>query len=207
MRMRGWLLMVVVCVLASLPMRAQVPSGNMPQWQKDAGGKMAFDVVSVKENHGETRYSRNFPWGSTPTYVPNGGHLIAHDVTLVELIAFAYKMTGEQSVHMLQPALPGWAREDRYDVEGRAAEGPDPTKEPSKDQMRLMVQAVLADRFGLKMHYDTKEGTVHVLRLAQPGELGPNLKPHLSPHRFRLCIALTNYSSHRRSLNAILLNI
>ncbi len=182
MRMRGWILLAVGYAYVSVPMRAQSVSDAMPQWQKDAGGKMAFEIVSVKENKAamgpDNRYYRNFPWGSTATYVPTGGHLIAKNVTLLELISFAYKLTGQQITHMLQPAMPSWALQNRYDVEGKAAESPEPAREPTKDQMRLMVQAVLADRFQLKMHYEAKGGTVHVLRIVQPDVLGPNLKPH-----------------------------
>lgn len=49
---------------------------------------------------------------------------------------------------------------------------------PTKDQMRLMVRSLLADRFKLAVHFETQETPVLAMVLARPGKLGPNLKPH-----------------------------
>jgi uncharacterized protein (TIGR03435 family) len=48
----------------------------------------------------------------------------------------------------------------------------------SIDQMRLMMQALLADRFHLVTHYRSADAPVFALVLAKPGVTGPNLKPH-----------------------------
>jgi len=174
----SWMAVAGVVVGAQTKAPASAAAPAVTDWQTAAGGKMEFDVASVKENKGGfTRdnfpYS-NFPWDSTPTYLPNGGHFVGRNMGLTDMIAFAYKLTGQQANFMLRPKLPAWALNERFDIEARAPQGP----EPKKDQMRLMVQALLADRFQLRLHFETKEGTVHILRLMQPGVMGPKLTKH-----------------------------
>jgi uncharacterized protein (TIGR03435 family) len=62
--------------------------------------------------------------------------------------------------------------DDLFDIEARA-EG-----NPTKDQMRLMAQSLLADRFKLRVHFETREGPVFALSLVRPGQIGPKLRPH-----------------------------
>jgi len=59
---------------------------------------------------------------------------------LVTYLFFAYKVIGNQGQYLL-PQLPGWATSDRFDIQARA-EG-----NPGKDQMRMMMRSLLADRF------------------------------------------------------------
>jgi uncharacterized protein (TIGR03435 family) len=49
---------------------------------------------------------------------------------------------------------------------------------PTKDQFRLMVQYLLADRFKLAAHFETREVPVLALTLIKAGRLGPKLIPH-----------------------------
>jgi uncharacterized protein (TIGR03435 family) len=61
---------------------------------------------------------------------------------------------------------------DRFDV---AAKADSPA---SVDQLRLMLQALLADRFKLVIHVEERQADVYALRLARAdGKLGPNLHP------------------------------
>jgi uncharacterized protein (TIGR03435 family) len=53
--------------------------------------------------------------------------------------------------------------------------------EPTPEQ-RLMLQSLLADRFGLKLHLETKEGEVYILtRSRNPLQLKPPKDPELDP--------------------------
>jgi uncharacterized protein (TIGR03435 family) len=61
----------------------------------------------------------------------------------------------------------------RFDIEAKS-EIPNPTK----DQMRLMMQSLLAERFKLVLHTETRQLPVLALVLAKPGKLGPQLRPH-----------------------------
>ena len=62
---------------------------------------------------------------------------------------------------------------ERFDIQAKS-DLPDPTK----NQMRLMTQALLADRFKLHVHMETREMPVLALVLIKPGTLGPQLHPH-----------------------------
>jgi len=167
----GWMGFAGAIVLAQAPAAAT-------DWQKAAGGKMEFELASVRENKAPLSNSNpmthNFPWSSTPSYVPTGGRFVAKNAHLEDLIGLAYKLTGQQIKFGLHPILPAWALEDRFDIEAKTAEG----MEPTKDQMRLMLQALLADRFKLKVRFETKESTVYALRMVEPGKPGPTLKVH-----------------------------
>jgi uncharacterized protein (TIGR03435 family) len=85
----------------------------------------------------------------------------------------AYGLTGDQMM-ALRERLPDWVTIERYDVQARA-EG-----NPTKDQMRLMMRALLAERFKLAVHYETRQGPVFALVPLKPGKTGPDLRPHPS---------------------------
>ncbi len=163
------------------PVHAQSPKGQAPavqpptpQWQIDAGGKMEFDVASVKLDtaapSAETMHS-NVSLTVGDVYSPNGGLLRATDFLLDDYLTFAYKMTSSQ-LTSLRPQLPKWAVTNRFDIEARAQGN------PTKDQMRLMMQSLLADRFKLAFHYETRQLPVFKLVLLKPGKTGPQLQPH-----------------------------
>jgi uncharacterized protein (TIGR03435 family) len=87
-------------------------------------------------------------------------------------IVFAYKL--DANVYQsLRPQLPKWANTELFDIQARAA-----NSNPTKDQMRLMMQSLLADRFKLAVHTETRQGPVLALVLDKPGKLGPQLRPH-----------------------------
>jgi uncharacterized protein (TIGR03435 family) len=73
----------------------------------------------------------------------------------------------------MQSQLPKWAVTERFDIEAKA-----PGANPTKDQFRLMMQSLLADRFKLTVHTETRQIPVFALELAKTGKMGPQLKPH-----------------------------
>jgi|SRR5579862_901770 len=133
--------------------------------------KLEFTVASVKQNKSDADANSNFPLGPGAVYVPNGGLFSASGYPLAIYIAFAYKLMGND-LQALVPQLPGWATTDRYDIQARA-EG-----NPSKDQMRLMMRSLLADRFKMAVHYDSREVPIFALVLIKPEKLGPQIHPH-----------------------------
>jgi uncharacterized protein (TIGR03435 family) len=68
--------------------------------------------------------------------------------------------------------LPAWVTTDRFEIKARA-EG-----NPGKDDMRLMMQSLLADRFKLAIHKETRQVSVFNLVLVKPGKTGPRLQLH-----------------------------
>ena len=137
-----------------------------------SGRKLEFEVASVRENRtGATPYS-NFPLNQGPQFGAKGGLLMAKDQLLLAYIVFAFKPDMFQ-IQQFRDQLPAWTR-TRYDIEARA-EG-----NPTKDEMRLMMQSLLEDRFHLAFHHETREEPTYAMVLTKPGTLGPRIKPHPS---------------------------
>ncbi len=113
-----------------------------------AGTRPAFDVTSVKPRAGSAQYLA-FRGD------PGGVHL---EGPLSFFIRFAYAVQDYQL-----EGGPGWIHSDMYVVEGKAAA----THSPK--EMRSMLQTMLEDRFALKMHRETKEGSVYSLVVTRKG--------------------------------------
>src|SRR5580704_8122016 len=141
----------IVVVGAVGALRAQAPAAGtiLP----------AFDVASVKPNTSSAPASSRFPMGPGDAYV-SGTLFSATNQALIVYLRFAYKL-GQGGLLR----LPGWVYNDRFDIEARAQGN------PTKDQMRLMVQSLLADRFNLMTHTEkADEGRVQ----SRAGEGGQN---------------------------------
>jgi uncharacterized protein (TIGR03435 family) len=160
-------LRIIPGVLGAPAIEAQNPT----DWQINAGGKMAFEIASVKPSEGAF-VPPNVPLNVTAAFTPTGGRFKA-DAPLWAYIEFAFRISPtEEQRRDMYGHLPGWVMTDRYTVDARAAGN------PTKDQMRLMVQALLAERFGFTAHFETHEVSVFALTLAKAGQPGPQLRKH-----------------------------
>jgi Protein of unknown function (DUF3738) len=119
-----------------------------------AGTRAAFDVTSVKPAGG----AQFIAFRSDP----GGVHLVG---PLGFFIRYAYATQDYQL-----EGGPGWIQTENYVVEGKAAASHTP------QEMRSMVQALLEDRFALKMHRETKNGPIYSLVVARKGS---KMKPSL----------------------------
>jgi uncharacterized protein (TIGR03435 family) len=161
----------------------------IPQWITSAGGKKSFDVASVKQNisNNGDPYS-NFTLGPGDVYNSNGGVFTARKLRLVVYLYFAYKVTSNQA-ESIKSQLPDWTLTNLYDIEARSDD-----HNPTKDQMRLMMQSLLADRFKLAVHIEDRQVPVLALVLAKPGQTGPQLQPH--PAGDATCSTAPSKSGH-----------
>ncbi len=108
-----------------------------------------FEVTSVRSNApGQIGFS-------TITTAPN--RLKAEYVTIQELIGYAYDVSPLM--------IAGNAPTARFDVEGKA-EGVH-----SRAELRLMLQDLLANRFGLRLHHETRILTVDALVVGKSPKL------------------------------------
>lgn len=187
-------LFVIVCALflaeifgcLGIPVRAQ---GNEQDWEKAAGGRQQFEVASVRENKSGGGSSSNFnlDGGSNAfgvmhqqdSLIPDGDLLSARNIPLIHYIVFAYRLNGTEELALrfdvyggMKLHVPEWIKDHRYDIEARAPGA------ATKDQMRVMMQSLLEDRFQLKVHWETHEAPVFALVAEKPGKLGPQLEPH-----------------------------
>lgn len=121
-----------------------------------------YDVVSIKRNTG------TFLGSNGSNELPDGGFTLLN-VPIGTLIARAYPE--HPPVDMVN--LPGWAMSERYDVRATS-----PLSRATTDQRIAMMRAMLADRFKLVVHFETREQPVYDLILARPDKrLGPAIKP------------------------------
>jgi uncharacterized protein (TIGR03435 family) len=119
--------------------------------------KPTFEVASVRMRPGPLQ----LPY-SGPVALP-GGIFDADQATVETLIMFAFDLKPFQIV-----GAPAWVRSERYAVGGRAG------FDAPAAQVRLMVQSLLEDRFGLVARKEQRRMTVLALVLARAdGRLGP----------------------------------
>jgi len=137
-------------------------------WQAKAGGKMSFEVASVKLDKGEF-VPPSFAMNASEAYRPLNGRFHA-DFPLWTYVKFAYKVSlgGDAEKDVLARA-PKWVAEDRYAIEARTPGN------PTKDQVRLMMQALLAERFQVAVHFESKEFPALAIVQVKPGKLGPRV--------------------------------
>jgi uncharacterized protein (TIGR03435 family) len=113
-------------------------------------GRAAFDIASVKANNsGGTVAIRSLP----------GGRWIATNASLRLLITWAYNITDERLF-----SAPGWADSAKFNVAAQA-----PNESPTLDQLHLMVQSLLADRFNLRIHREEKRLPFYRLEVCDGG--------------------------------------
>jgi uncharacterized protein (TIGR03435 family) len=106
--------------------------------------------------------------------VPVGNRFTASNVSVAALIAAAYG-----GAFPLQESqiigLPSWAARERFDVQARqdgAAILDEVFDDASVLKAFALVRAVLADRFALRAHEETREGAIYVLERARPQSTG-----------------------------------
>jgi uncharacterized protein (TIGR03435 family) len=92
-----------------------------------------------------------------------GGRFRASAIDLKFLLEWAYGIQPSQ-----HSDGPSWIGTDRYDIVAKAAGN------ATDDQMKLMTQTLLADRFKLKLHHEMKELPVYVISV---GKTAPKLFP------------------------------
>jgi bla regulator protein BlaR1 len=168
----------VLVGIANAPVIMAQPPSGVVQWQAAAGGRMAFEVASVKLMKPGSRFrAPNFALDDGDGFRtisgenPHGRLSVTWSVPV--FISFAYKLRlTEDQRHAMLARLPKWVDTDFFEIDAKAA------GTPTKDQMRLMMQSLLAERFHLAVHYETQEMPVYALTLIKPGTWGPKLIRH-----------------------------
>jgi uncharacterized protein (TIGR03435 family) len=156
-RMRAFGRFVVACMVLPAAACAQT-SASTAQSAKEPSAAPPYEVATIKPVN---------PKGGSfgPTVYPNG-RLFIGSASLKMLVGLAlhadeYQITGG----------PEWASTERYDVNvlpPASSTGETATTNPHytlSERERKMLQAVLADRFGLVFHRATRDGAVYILTL------------------------------------------
>jgi uncharacterized protein (TIGR03435 family) len=101
-------------------------------------------------------------------FTPDGFHARNASVRSLLEVAFGFVTINEDSPRILN--TPGWARRERYDIRAKVDGADVPRLQMlSVDQQRQMVQVLMADRFDLKFHHETRDLPSYVLVVAKGG--------------------------------------
>jgi bla regulator protein blaR1 len=144
-----------------------------PAWQTAAGGHMEFEVASIRPAGPGAHGPMNIDLSVEDSPFPPGGRF-AMVGAASSLVLFAYKLSPVAPQNQITfQNMAKWVTAERFDLEARA-----PMDNPTKDQLRLMMQALLADRFKLTAHFEIRDVPAMALVLINPGKPGPRLRPH-----------------------------
>jgi uncharacterized protein (TIGR03435 family) len=127
---------------------------NAPLSRAQAPGPQ-FDVASVKL----------FKEGSRPEnrkITAAHGSLMMEQQTLSDCITWAYNLTAASQI-----TGPEWLNSEKYDIAAKADES------ATQDQLRVMLQSLLAERFKLTIRHTTEQRPLYVLVV---GRGGPKLR-------------------------------
>jgi uncharacterized protein (TIGR03435 family) len=116
----------------------------------------AFEVASVRPSARTVGpdYNNQMSWTSAG--------FTGRNVTLKRLIADAWNLQLDQVIG------PPWIDRSEYDIEARSAEG------ATAEQRAQMLESLLADRFNLKQHAESRAMRVYALTI---GKDGAKIKP------------------------------
>jgi len=111
----------------------------------------SFEVATIKPARPEGRFS---------LLVNRSGMMNTTSTSLSDLIKFAYGVHPKQIT-----SGPSWLETEKYDVSAK----PDTEGIPNGDQLKLMVQKLLTERFQLTFHRDKKELSVYAITVTKTG--------------------------------------
>jgi len=135
-----------------------IPEPPPPPKLIPADANPVFEVATVKpSNPDEKRYGIN---------VRPGGAFSTVGTTLRDLITFAYGVHRQQII-----GAPGWVESDKFDISAK----PDIEGIPNDRQIRSMMQKLLAERFKLALHKETRPLPGFALTVRKG--ITPRLKP------------------------------
>ena len=119
-----------------------------------------FEVASIKASDPSTTRPGRM---GTVQIVTSPGRLTARSVYLKELIKAAYNLDDYQIF-----GGPDWIASARFDIEARSPGS------ATRGELLLMLRPLLAERFKLAGHHETKEIAIYALTVAKNG---PKFKP------------------------------
>jgi uncharacterized protein (TIGR03435 family) len=133
-----------------------------------------FDVASVKAADPQPNGMIRVMMGGGPG-TPDPGRINYENVSLKQVLSTAF------DVKSYQINGPGWLDTDRFDITAKVPQ------DATKEQMHVMLQNLLADRFKMTIHRETKEMASYVLTVAKNGpkmkvvEAAPPFDPTNAP--------------------------
>jgi uncharacterized protein (TIGR03435 family) len=135
-------------------------------------GAPRFEVASIRAGMSPAEAGRAAAAAGGPPSLPffgvrvqPGGRLVA-TASLQTLIQRAYGIAAYQL-----EGGPAWMATDYFDIAAKAEKDT-----ATEAEMNEMLKALLAERFGLRVHVETRQATVFTLRMRADGRFGTGLK-------------------------------
>lgn len=129
-----------------------IPSAPTSAKPMAADADPSFEVATIKPSRAGTQLAI-FVGSDGRSFGTNGA-------TILDLVAYAYGVNARQIA-----GAPSWAEDDKFDVKAK----PDKEGRPSGDQMRSMVQKLIAERFQLSFHREKRKLPVYKIVVAKSG--------------------------------------
>ena len=167
-RVLGSILVAAIILFVAAPMHAQVLHAAAPLSSSEAAhaqqAALSFDIVTVKLSDPAKEHEAMY-WRQ-----PDG--LKWDGVTLSGMIANAYGVS--RIVRAQIEGGPSWMGSRPFDINAKvdaetAARWSKMTQPEVDEELRCMTRSLLADRFRLKFHHETRELSVLVLHVAKSG--------------------------------------
>jgi uncharacterized protein (TIGR03435 family) len=155
-------------VAAIMALISAIPDAVHAQAEVQKGATAArvyrYEVVSIKRNKAEFDSSGNDGTRTTRD------EFISKNEPLTTLIGNAYGIRHPEQLS----GGPSWADSDRYDVDAKMDESvADELQKLSRDERneirRQMLQELLATRFNVKVHHESRDFPVYFLEIAKGG--------------------------------------
>jgi len=153
--------MYLYAAAVALVLAAPLLSQSTPK----PGEPLVFEVASVKPGDPSSLYRR--------IVISPGGRLNAENVSLRKLVEEAYQLKPFQL-----SGGPRWMDSEVFSVTAKGDES------ANTERIRLMLQSLLAERFQLTFHRETREQTVSLLTVKDKAKL--KIQPAKGPGRFGL---------------------
>ncbi len=128
-----------------------IPEPPPPPKRMAPDANPAFEVATIRPSD---------PAHPEQIITLRGAEVITTNVTVHALINLAYWLHPKQLT-----GGPAWTESDKFDMAGK----PDAPGQPNVDQMKVMIQKLLADRFQLKFHFEKRDLPVYAITIAKTG--------------------------------------
>jgi uncharacterized protein (TIGR03435 family) len=155
-------LVLAIVVLESVPSGTQSPAAPP-----------SFSAASI-------RPSASRSTGASYAGLEDGSVMISN-MSVMAMVAEAYGI--DESIARFILAGDDPLLSDRFNVN---AKGP---ASATRDQQRLMLRTLLADRFGLRTHTEKRDVPVYAVTVVKEGSLGPKLRPSTTNCRAYMALA------------------
>jgi uncharacterized protein (TIGR03435 family) len=129
-----------------------IPEPPPPPVRMKADAKPGIEVATIKPSD---------PNRPGKLFTVRGQDVVTINTTLSDILTMAYDLHPKQLV-----GAPAWVESDKFDVTAK----PDVPGQPNVDQMKMIFQKLVAERFDLKFHREKRDLNVYALTMGKNGK-------------------------------------